>query len=170
MMFADGIVVCSESKGQVEDKLESWRYALERRGMKVNRRTTEYMCANARQVNDTVKMEGEEVAQVENFKYMGSIVQSNGKCRRDVKKRVHAGWNGLRRMSGVICDRRVPARMKGKVYNVAVRSAMLYGLEAVTLTKRQEADMEVAEMKMLRVSLGVTRMDKIRNEYNSETA
>ncbi|KAL7854724.1 hypothetical protein SRHO_G00169140 [Serrasalmus rhombeus] len=30
--------------------------------------------------------------------------------------------------------------------------------------KRQEAELEVAEMKMLRFSLGVTRMDKIRNE------
>ena len=36
MMFADDIVICSESKEQVEDKLESWIYALERRGMKVN--------------------------------------------------------------------------------------------------------------------------------------
>ena len=40
----------------------------------------------------------------------------------------------------------------GKVYNyykVAVRPAMLYGLETVALTKRQEAEMEVAELKML---------------------
>ena len=60
MMFADDIVICSESKEQVEEKLESWRYALERRGMKVNRRKTEYMCVNERQDNGsgTVKMQG----------------------------------------------------------------------------------------------------------------
>ena len=51
-------------------------------------------------------------------------------------------------MSGVICDRRVPARVKGKVYRVAVRPAMLFGLETVALTKRQEAEMEVAELKL----------------------
>ena len=172
MMFADDIVICSESKEQVEEKLESWRYALERRGMKVNRRKTEYMCVNERQDNSsgTVKMQGGEVAKVEDFKYLGSTVQSNGECGREVKKRVQAGWNGWRRMSGVICDRRVPARVKGKVYKVAVRPAMLYGLETVALTKRQEAEMEVAELKMLRFSLGVTRMDKIRNEYIRGTA
>ena len=81
-----------------------------------------------------------------------------------MKKIVQAGWNGWRRMSGVICDRRVPARVNGKVYKVAVRPAMLNGLETVALTKRQEAEMEVAALKMLRFSLGVTRMDKIRNE------
>ena len=44
---------------------------------------------------------------------------------------------------------------------------MLYGLETVALTKRQEAEMEVAELKMLRFSLGVTRIYKIRNEYST---
>ena len=60
---------------------------------------------------------------LEDFKYLGSTVQSNGECGREVKKRVQAGWNGWRRMSGVMCDRRVPARVKGKVYKVAVRPA-----------------------------------------------
>ena len=73
-------------------------------------------------------------------------------------------------MSGVICDRRVPAREKAKVYNMAVRPAMVNGLETVALTKIQEAEMEVAEVKMLRFSLGVTIMDKIRNEYIRGTA
>ena len=44
-----------------------------------------------------------------------------------MKKRVQAGWNGWRRMSGVICDRRVPARVKSKMFKVAVRPAMLVG-------------------------------------------
>ena len=60
--------------------------------------------------------------------------------------------------------------MKGKVYTEAVRPAMLFGLETVALTKRQEAEVEVAELKMLLFSLGVTRMDKIRNDYIRRTA
>ena len=33
------------------------------------------------------------------------------------------------------------------------------------LTERQEAEMEVAELKMSPISLGVTRIDKVRHEY-----
>ena len=65
---------------------------------------------------------------------------------------------------------RIPARVKENVYSVEVRPAMLYRLDTVSLTKRQEADMEVTELKMLRFSLGLTRMDNIRNEYIRGTA
>ncbi|KAK3532820.1 hypothetical protein QTP86_032105 [Hemibagrus guttatus] len=170
MMFADDIVICSESREQVEENLERWRFALERRGMKVSRSKTEYMCVNEREGSGTVRLQGEEVKKVQEFKYLGSTVQSNGECGKEVKKRVQAGWNGWRKVWGVLCDRKISARIKGKVYRTVVRPAMLYGLETVSLRKRQESELEVAELKMLRFSLGVTRLDRIRNEYIRGTA
>ncbi|KAK3574192.1 hypothetical protein QTP86_004414 [Hemibagrus guttatus] len=115
MMFADDIVICSESREQVEENLERWRFALERRGMKVSRSKTEYMCVNEREGSGTVRLQGEEVKKVQEFKYLGSTVQSNGECGKEVKKRVQAGWNGWRKVSGVLCDRKISARIKGKV-------------------------------------------------------
>ncbi|KAK3514971.1 hypothetical protein QTP70_000740 [Hemibagrus guttatus] len=170
MMFADDIVICSESREQVEENLERWRFALERRGMKVSRSKTEYMCVNEREGSGTVRLQGEEVKKVQEFKYLGSTVQSNGECGKEVKKRVQAGWNGWRKVSGVLCDQKISARIKGKVYRTVVRPAMLYGLETVSLRKRQESELEVAELKMLRFSLGVTRLHRIRNEYIRGTA
>ncbi|KAK3558027.1 hypothetical protein QTP86_006353 [Hemibagrus guttatus] len=170
MMFADDIVICSESRKQVEENLERWRFALERRGMKVSRSKTEYMCVNEREGSGTVRLQGEEVKKVQEFKYLESTVQSNGECGKEVKKRVQAGWNGWRKVSGVLCDQKISARIKEKVYRTVVRPAMLYGLETVSLRKRQESELEVAELKMLRFSLGVTRLDRIRNEYIRGTA
>lgn len=37
---------------------------------------------------------------------------------------------------------------EGKVYMMIVRPAMMYGLKIVTLTKRQEVEQEVAELKI----------------------
>ena len=96
-------------------------------------------------------------------------MQESGGCEREVKKRVQAGWNGWRKVSGVICDRRLPTRVKGKVYSSVVIPAMVYGLETVAVTKKQMEEMEVAEMKMLRFAMGVKRKDKIRNEYIRST-
>ncbi|KAK3523360.1 hypothetical protein QTP86_029867 [Hemibagrus guttatus] len=123
MMFADDIVICSESREQVEENLERWRFVLERRGMKVSRSKTEYMCVNEREGSGTVRLQGEEVKKVQEFKYLGSTVQNNGECGKEVKKRVQAGWNGWRKVSGVLCERKISARIKWKVYRTVVRLA-----------------------------------------------
>ena len=133
--------------------------------MKVNRTKTKYFCINRGNDNETVKMQDGKMPRVKKFKYLGSTMQESGGCKREVKKRVQAGWNGWRRVSGIICDRRLPARVKGKVYSSVLRPAMVYGLETVAVTKKQVEEMEVAEMKMLRFAMGVTRK-RVHQEYS----
>ena len=70
-----------------------------------------------------------------------------------------------RKVSRVLCDRKLSAKVKGKMYKSVVRPTMLYGMETVAVTERQMGKMEVAELKMVRWALGVTRKDKIRSEY-----
>ena len=167
MLFADDIVICKRDQECSGAETRSWRYAFER-GMKVSKSKTEYLCINGGNDDETVKMEDTNVPRVKEFKYLGSMVQENGDCEREVK-RVQAGWNRWRRVSGVICNRRLPARVKGKVNSSVVRPAMVYGLEMVVVTKKQVEEMEAAEMKMLRFAMGVMRKDKIRNAYIRST-
>lgn len=51
-----------------------------------------------------------------------------------------------------MCDRRITARVKGNFYKTAMTS------------KRQKAELEVAEKKMMRFSLGVTKMERLKNQ------
>ncbi|KAK3553084.1 hypothetical protein QTP86_031352, partial [Hemibagrus guttatus] len=85
----------SESREQVEENLERWRFALERRGMKVSGSKTEYMCVNEREGSGTVRLQGEEVKKVQEFKYLGSTVQSNGECGKESWLELHSGSLGL---------------------------------------------------------------------------
>ena len=126
--------------------------------MKVSTSKTEYLCVNGKNDEEIVKMEDTKVPRVKEFKYLESTVQESGSCEREVKRRAQVGWNGWQE-----CDRRLQARVKGKVYSSVVRLAMAHGLETVAVTKKQE--MEVAEMKTLRFAIGVTRKDKIKNEH-----
>ena len=99
MLFADDIVICEETRKEVERRLESWKYALERKWMKVSRSKNEYFCINEGNDDKTVKMEDTKVPRAKEFKYLGSTMQESCGCEREVKKRVQAGWNGWRRVS-----------------------------------------------------------------------
>ena len=47
---------------------------------------------------------------------------------------------------------------------------MLYGLETVARTKTQEAELDMAELEMMRFSLRLIRMYRIRDEHVRRTA
>ncbi len=68
MLFADDVVLCGESREEVEDRLEVWRRAMEDRGMRVSRQKTEYlgMCTADW---GSVQMQGENLKRVDEFKY-----------------------------------------------------------------------------------------------------
>ena len=68
-------------------------------------------------------------------------------------------WINWKRCSGVLCDRRMPVKLKGKVYKTVVRQAPLCGAETCATTRGQEVRLEVNEMRMLRWMCGVTRRE-----------
>ena len=119
---------------------------------------------------EELKLQGEMLKRAKNFKYLGLTVSSDGRCKEEVRRRIQAGWMSWKKVSGILCDRKLSARVKGKKYKSVVRPAMLYGMEMVAVTERHVGKMEVTELKMVKWALGVTRKDKMRNEYVRGTA
>ena len=52
------------------------------------------------------------------IKNLGSVIQSNGEIDRDVTYRIRAGWLKWRVTTRVLCDKKFPARLKGKFKGV----------------------------------------------------
>ena len=64
---------------------------------------------------EELKLQGEKVKRAKNFKYLGSTVSSDERCE-EVRGRIQAGWMSWKKMSGVLYDRKLSARVKGKMY------------------------------------------------------
>ncbi|RZB50735.1 Metal tolerance protein 4 isoform C [Glycine soja] len=92
------------------------------------------------------------------------FVEDDGEIEGDVNHRIQAGWMKWRKASGVLCDAKVPIKLKGKFYRTAIRPAILYGTECWAVKSQHENKVGVVEMRMLRWMCGKTRQDKIRNE------
>ena len=96
-----------------------------------------------------IQLHGEAVKRVKTFTYLGSTLAEDGELDAKVTHRVQSGWKNWKRVSGVLCDRRMNVKIKGKVYRTVVRPALMYGSETCALKKAQENKLEVAEMRML---------------------
>ncbi|XP_071740019.1 uncharacterized protein [Rutidosis leptorrhynchoides] len=165
---ARGIQI-SESKEELNRRLELWREVLERNGLRISRQKTEYLRCdfdeNEDEHSDGVNISiGDQVLHPQDsFRYLGSVLHKYGRIDDDVTHRIKVGWLKWRAATGVLCDKKVPLKLKGKFFKVAIRPSMLYGSECWPMTKAQERRMEVAEMRMLRWTCGITMLDRIPN-------
>jgi hypothetical protein len=105
---------------------------LEAKGFRLSRSKTEYIKCDfsaTTQEEEDVRLDGQVVPKKDTFRYLGSMLQKNGDINENVSNRIKVGWLKWRQVSGVLCDPRVPLKVKGKFYRTAIRSAMLYGAE-----------------------------------------
>ena len=106
-LFADDIVLCRKNYRELEEDLEIWRNTLERRGLKVSRSKTKYLRVVAVDDGEELKLQGEKVKKAKNFKYLGSTVSNDERCEEEVRRRIPAGWMSWRKVSVVLCNRKL---------------------------------------------------------------
>ncbi|KAK6727941.1 hypothetical protein RB195_005541 [Necator americanus] len=63
------------------------------------------------------------------LKYLGSRVTSVGDIDQECRARVNAAWMKRKMAICIMCDKKVPVRMKSKVYRTVVDPVALYGCE-----------------------------------------
>src|SRR3954447_15712393 len=125
-------------------------------------------CTTNNGEEEEVSLEGQVVPQKDTFRYLGSMLQKDGDIDEDVSHRIKAGWMKWRQASGVLCDKRVPQKLKGEFYRTAIRPAMLYGAECWPTKRRHIQQLGVAEMRMLRWICGHTRIGYGMTIYGRE--
>ena len=105
---------------------------------------------------------------VQSFKYIGSTIDRGGGASKDVENRVTKTWSKWRELSGVICDKTIPTKLKLLVYQTVIRPTLLYGCE--TWPVKDEKRMATTEMRMVRWAMGVSLLEHTRNEEILEEA
>jgi len=84
-----------------------------------------------------INMGGVVIPRVKKFKYLRSIMGEKGDIDEDINHHIMVGWRKWKKPYGVLCDKRIPFKLKGKVYWMVVRPALLYGAECWLIKKTQ---------------------------------
>ena len=110
-----------------------------------------------------IKLNG-ELNKVDHFKYLGSVIDKDDTIDRDVDLRMQAAWSSWRKLTGVWYDRKIPLRLKAKIYETIIRPALTHGSECWAMKVTNKRKIATTEMRMLRGILAVSRRDHMRNE------
>ena len=107
---------------------------MEDRDLKISRKKTIYGHGNL----DGNNVQGENLERVNTFKYLGVTLAENGDLDAALTHRIQSGLKNWKRVSGILCDRRIILRVKEKAYKTVVRPAMMYGAETWAVKKARE--------------------------------
>ena len=110
-----------------------------------------YMLYN-QPVGDLVTLGGNKLKQVDNFKYLGSWIQSSEK---DMNIRIGQAWSALNKMMKV-WKSNLKNHLKIGFFRATVESVLLYGAECWTMTGEMRNRLDGTYTRMLRSVLGVS--------------
>ena len=80
----------------------------------------------------------------------------------EVRRRIQAGANAWRNVEGVMVDRKISRKLKGKVLDSCVVPASTYGLETLALSELHQHKLQVCGKNWIRRIAGIKRVERRR--------
>lgn len=136
LQFADDIVIIAEDPQTLQTALNNWKESLEGNGLRISRNKTEYLFlpfSDVEAPSPDIYLDGELLKKTTKFKYLGSTINSEGTCHDDGVARTQVAWMKWHQLTGVLCDRRMPLKLKGRIHKQVIRPAMLFASECWTM-------------------------------------
>ena len=129
LLFADDLAVVTDTEEEMQRRWLDWQIGIESKGLKVNIGKMEVMFSNRRGTKANIKdSQGTSLRQVNTFKYLGVTISEEGGSDEAVRARVSAACGKWRDIS----DKKMPRKLKIKLYMTVIRPVLLYGAECWT--------------------------------------
>ena len=109
----------------------------------------------------SVVIDGENMEQVSDFKYLGHVITEDNNQEKAVSSRIGLGWAAYKKWKNVFDSPKASIMIKCKIYMIYIQSIVLYGCECITWTERLMNKISVFHNHMLRNILRKRLCDKI---------
>lgn len=164
LRFADDIDLIAESPEQLQELTDKVNESSKRFGLKINVSKTKVMTIGKSHKELNINLEHDKLEQVTEFVYLGSLVSEDGESRRDIQRRTSLASAMVGKLNKIWRSNSISIKTKVKVYETIVIPVFLYGAECWRLRKTDERKIQSTEMGWLRKIMGVSRLQRIRNE------
>ncbi|CAF1496207.1 unnamed protein product [Didymodactylos carnosus] len=110
-----------------------------------------------------ITIDGQVVEQVNQFRYLGSLISDDGTCLAEIKSRIAMAKKAFNKRRELL-TKRMSTKLKKKVIKTVVWSVALYGSETWTNWLNEKDKLEAFEMWTWRNMEGINWKDHVKNE------
>ena len=166
LLFADDTALVADSEVKLQRLVEEFGRVCKNRRLKVNIDKSKVLrCSKEGEIgNMDVRLNGENLEEVQCFRYLGVDVTADGLMETEILHRTGEGAKMLGAMRGMWRNRTVSRQAKVGMFQGIVAPAVLYGSECWALNVREKRRVDVLEMRCLRTITGVRWFDRVRND------
>ena len=99
------------------------------------------------------------------FCHLGDMIGQSGGCEDSVVTRIRSAWKHFHELLPILTDRGIPFRSRGHVYNMCVRSVLLYASETWPLTNEDLERLRRNDNAMVRWICSKRLADRVPMEH-----
>ena len=130
---------CAGDKNQTGPKntLQKLKQEAEKYGLVINQNKTKYMRHSRTQTHGKdmeIETEGMKIEEVNNVKYLGTIVTKDNLIEEEIKERIAASNRAFFANKKIFQSKLISKKSKIKLYKALIRSVVVYGSEWWVLT------------------------------------
>lgn len=172
--FADDVDIVGRNVRAVKDTYSRLEKEANKIGLRVNEDKTKFLMVSPSPrtkaiVGNHLQIGDKKFEVVEEFRYLGAIVNNKGNNSQEISSRIMAGQRAFYGLKRVLTSKNISRNAKVRMYKTLIRPVVLYGCESWATTKNDEETLGVFERKILRSILGFVEENGIRRRrYNHE--
>ena len=161
--FADDIVVNAEEEEEAGVLIDLLDRTTTRYKMEIGPDKTKVMTNNPNGFQREIKIKGQRLEEVENFKYLGAVISTEG-SKPKILSRIAQTTAAHSRLKIIWRDKNISLASKVKLMRTLILSTLLYACESWTLTAETERRIQALEMRCYRRLLNISYKDLVTNE------
>lgn len=117
----------------------------------------------------TLRINNNKITKTDIFTNLGSQVSEDGSIIHKINNRTAKFSQNVRALYPLLRDKHIPHQVKTHIYNTILKLILLYARETWTFTTKTNSKLQACEVRVLRLIMGVTGRDCIRNDNIRKT-
>jgi len=165
LLYADDVVFMSETEAELRSMIECFNNVSNRRGLRVNASKSKVMVVGKGEgVVCQIDLNGQTLEQVNEFKYLGCVLNARGTDEADCGSKVVSGRRTVGAIRSLVNARSLSMSVVKVLHEKLLVPVLMYGSETMVWKEKERSKIRAVQMDSLRGVIGVKRVDRMRSE------